>query len=237
MLHRRRVWAATIVALLFAQTIAFSPNRQDQDPAEVDLAVVATVELLAAPRVAGASPAAEGPTSVPLAVDVTVELLAEPLDVVVVVPAVEGPVANPVYSVRGTAYNSMVSQTNAQPFITATGARTGWGIVAVSRDLLGGDLPYGTLVRLRDLGNYHNGRGAGAYQPLLDETVFVVEDTMHPRKRNQIDLWFADYAAALAWGVRQVEVEVVRYGRDGPTLEPTVAEVEFDAPVTWLASR
>jgi hypothetical protein len=60
---------------------------------------------------------------------------------------------------------------------------------------------------------------------------------MHPRKRNQIDLWFADYAAALAWGVRQVEVEVVRYGRDGPTLEPTVAEVEFDAPVTWLASR
>jgi 3D (Asp-Asp-Asp) domain-containing protein len=208
MLHRRRVFAATIVALFVAQTIAFSSNKQA--PLETD---------------------------VPLEIVVTVEVLGSPREVVPDLPAVEGPVANPIYSVRGTAYNSMVSQTNAQPFVTATGARTSWGIVAVSRDLLGGDLPYGSLVRLRDLGNFHNGRGAGAYQQLLDDTVFVVEDTMHPRKRNQIDLWFADYAAALAWGVRQVEVEVVRYGRDGPTLEPTVVEVEFDAPVTWLASR
>jgi 3D (Asp-Asp-Asp) domain-containing protein len=236
MLHRRRVFAATIVALFFAQTIALSSNKQLQNEKAVQLAVVVKVQVVA-PDVDADPPAVEEPTEVPLDVVVTVELLDVPSDVVPNLPAVEGPVANPVYSVRGTAYNSMVSQTNSQPFITATGARTGWGVVAVSRDLLGGDLPYGTLVRLRDLGNYHNGRGAGAYQDLLDDTVFVVEDTMHPRKRNQIDLWFADYAAAMAWGVRQLEVEVVRYGRDGPTLEPPVAEVAFDAPVTWLASR
>jgi len=129
-----------------------------------------------------------------------------------------------------------VSQTNAQPFTTATGTRTAWGIVAVSRDLLGEDLPYGSLVRLRDLGSFATGRGAGTYQALLDATLFVVEDTMHPRKWNQIDLWFADYASALAWGVRQLEVEVVRYGRTGPTLE-AAAESGFEAPVTWLASR
>jgi 3D (Asp-Asp-Asp) domain-containing protein len=208
MLHRRRVIATTIVALLVAQTVAFS-----------------------SPKHAPAEPV------VALALTVAVEVLAEPRVVASLERIVEGPVANPVFSVRGTAYNSMVSQTNDQPFITATGQRTGWGIVAVSRDLLGGDLPYGTLVRLRDLGNYHNGRGSGVYQDLLDETVFVVEDTMHPRKRNQIDLWFADYASALAWGVRQIEVEVVRYGRDGPTIEPPDDVVPFDAAVTWIASR
>jgi 3D (Asp-Asp-Asp) domain-containing protein len=208
MLHRRRVIATTIVALLVAQTVAFS-----------------------APKPAPAEPV------VALALTVSVEVLPEARVLEPEARVAEGPVANPVFSVRGTAYNSMVSQTNDQPFITATGQRTGWGIVAVSRDLLGGDLPYGTLVRLRDLGNYHNGRGAGAYQDLLDETVFVVEDTMHPRKRNQIDLWFADYGSALAWGVRHLEVEVVRYGRDGPTIDPPEAEVPFDASVTWLASR
>jgi 3D (Asp-Asp-Asp) domain-containing protein len=207
MLHRR-VIATTIIALLVAQTAAFSDPKPAPAEPVVALALTVSVELLAEPR------------------------LVEPRERVV-----EGPVANPVLSVRGTAYNSMVSQTNDQPFITATGQRTAWGIVAVSRDLLGGDLPYGTLVRLRDLGNFHNGRGAGAYQDLLDDTTFVVEDTMHPRKRNQIDLWFADYASALAWGVRQLEVEVVRYGRDGPTLEPPDEDVPFDASVTWIASR
>ena len=87
-----------------------------------------------------------------------------------------GPEANPVFTVRATAYNSLVSQTNAQPFVTATGARTRWGIVAVSRDLLGTNLPYGSLVRLRDLGGYVNGRGAGAYDALLDGLVFTVEE-------------------------------------------------------------
>jgi 3D (Asp-Asp-Asp) domain-containing protein len=208
MLHRRRVIAATIVVLLVAQTAAFGSDKPAPPEPVVALPVTVSIEVRAEPRAV------------------------EPLERIA-----EGPLANPVLSVRGTAYNSMVSQTNDQPFITATGRRTGWGIVAVSRDLLGDDLPYGTLVRLRDLGNYHNGRGAGAYQHLLDDTLFVVEDTMHPRKRNQIDLWFADYASALAWGVRQIEVEVVRYGRDGPTLAPPEDEVPFDASVTWIASR
>jgi 3D (Asp-Asp-Asp) domain-containing protein len=208
MLHRRRVIAATIVALLVAQTAAFGSDKTAPAEPVVALALTVAVDVLAEPRVV------DWPA-----------------------PVAEGPVANPVLSVRGTAYNSMVSQTNDQPFVTATGQRTGWGIVAVSRDLLGADLPYGTLVRLRDLGNFHNGRGAGAYQDLLDDTTFVVEDTMHPRKRNQIDVWFADHASALAWGVRRIEVEVVRHGRDGPTLEPPEDEPPFDASVTWIASR
>jgi hypothetical protein len=37
--------------------------------------------------------------------------------------------------------------------------------------------------------------------------------------------------------VRRLEVEVVRYGRDGPLLDATIAEHGFHAPATWLASR
>jgi len=207
MAHRRRALFATLLALAIAQTLAFSAPKDAPPEPLLALAITPVVELRDAPSEAR-------PTE----------------------PVVVGPIANPVFTVRATAYNSLESQTNSQPFITATGRRTDWGIIAVSRDLLGGDLPYGTLVRLRDLGAFHTGRGPGAYQTLLDATLFVVEDTMHPRKRQQVDLWFADYASAVAWGVRRLEVEVVRYGCDGPILDPA-AENRFDAPITWLASR
>jgi len=208
MAHRRRALAATVVALVIAQTLAFSAPKDAPPEPVVDLEFVPHVEVRATPRAVEPTPW-----------------------------VVAGPVANPVFTVRATAYNSLESQTDAQPFITATGTRTRWGIIAVSRDLLASDLPYGSLVRLRDLGGYHGGRGAGAYQALLDANLFVVEDTMHPRKQDQIDLWFADHASALAWGVRRLEVEVVRYGRDGPHLDPVIAENGFRAPTTWLASR
>lgn len=131
-------------------------------------------------------------------------------------PPLVGAVANPVWRLRATGYNSHVSQTDDSPHITATGTRTRFGIIAVSRDLLDGELPYGSLVRLRDLGNYHNGRGAGRFQSLLDGQLFIVEDTMHARKRQQVDVWFPELADALSWGVRAVEVELVRYGYTGP---------------------
>lgn len=148
-----------------------------------------------------------------------------------------GPVANPSFVVRATGYNSLAAQTDASPHITATGAETRTGIVAVSRDLLGRDIPYGSLVSIRDLGNFYNGRNAGRFQTLLDsQGLFIVEDTMHARKTDQIDVWFADYASAVNWGVRQVEVTVVRYGRDGPVLAGEGA-IEFAATPKLLATR
>jgi len=53
-------------------------------------------------------------------------------------------------NVTATAYTSHPSQTDSTPFITATGARTRLGVIAVSRDLLD-DLPYGSRVKLQDL--------------------------------------------------------------------------------------
>ncbi len=148
-----------------------------------------------------------------------------------------GPEANPRFVLRATAYNSLVSQTDSTPFITSTGARTRFGIVAVSRDLLGGNLPYGSLVRIKDLGSYYSGRGSGAFQDVLDsQAIFVVEDTMHARKTQQLDVWFPDYSTAINWGVRKIEVEVVRYGRDGPELHNVLAE-GFEARPQIVALR
>lgn len=150
--------------------------------------------------------------------------------------AVQGPTANPRFLLRGTGYNSHEGQTDSTPFITSTGARTGFGVLAVSRDLLSSDLPYGSLVRIKDLGNYHTGRGVGAFQGLLGDHLFVVEDTMHARKTNQVDIWFESYSQAVSWGVRKVEVELIRYGRTGTTFVPQAAS-EFQAVPVLLATR
>ncbi|UCH24743.1 MAG: 3D domain-containing protein [Trueperaceae bacterium] len=159
----------------------------------------------------------------PLEVSPGVEVLADPhRSVETPHVKVAGPSAMPTFVLLATGYNSHASQTDSTPHITSTGAQTEFGIIAVSRDLLGSDLPYGSLVRIKDLGNYHNGHGEGHFQHLLDQQdVFVVEDTMHRRKRQQVDIWFPDYKSAMTWGVRRVEVELVRYGRDGVTFGNT----------------
>ena len=132
----------------------------------------------------------------------------------------KGPEATPTFTLRATGYNSLVAQTDSTPHITATGTQTRPGIVAVSRDLLSTSLPYGSLVRLTDLGTYPYGYSPGYFQEILDQQgLFVVEDTMHARKRQQVDVWFEDYRSAVRWGVRQVGVEVVRYGYNGPNLD------------------
>lgn len=171
-----------------------------------------------------------------LSVVPSVTVLTSPRLVVPGTPSV-GPVANPVFTVKATGYNSHVSQTDSTPDITATGTKTRFGIIAVSRDLLGEGIPYGSLVKIRDLGNFHNSRGAGRFQNLLDEQApFVVEDTMHARKRNQIDVWFPEQSVALGWGVRTVEVELVRYGYDGPEIF-SAAPPDFDAAPRLAAAH
>ena len=120
-----------------------------------------------------------------------------------------------VYYFKATAYTSSPRETDATPFITATGARTRLGVLAVSRDLLDEELPYGSLVRLYDLGRWQDGEGAGTFDPLFEGLLFVVEDTMNPRYRQQIDVWLPDRTLALKFGVRRLKVVVVRRGR-GP---------------------
>ncbi|MDO4262649.1 MAG: hypothetical protein Q4C67_00450 [Deinococcus sp.] len=101
---------------------------------------------------------------------------------------------------KSTAYNSLSAQTDSTPHITATGTRTRPGVVALSRDMLR-LFPYGTRLRIQDLSGRH---------PYVNGRIFVVEDTMHARKRNQIDVWMPTRSQAMSWGVRNVRVTVVR---------------------------
>jgi 3D (Asp-Asp-Asp) domain-containing protein len=118
----------------------------------------------------------------------------------------------PNLSVRSTAYNSSTDQTDSSPFQTSTGARTRYGIIALSRDLLR-RFPYGSKVRLEDAGSWSGGRGYGKYNTMLKNTVFVVEDTMHPRKNAQIDVWLPARDQAMQWGVRRLNMQIVQVGR------------------------
>lgn len=83
-----------------------------------------------------------------------------------------------------TAYSSTPDQTDSTPFITASGRRVRPGIVAVSRDLKG-ILSFGQIVYLEGLG------------------YFVVEDVMHERWTNRVDIWFPTRMEALHFGVKQ----------------------------------
>jgi 3D (Asp-Asp-Asp) domain-containing protein len=114
--------------------------------------------------------------------------------------------------VRSTAYNSMPGQTDASPFKTATGARTRFGIVALSRDLLR-SIPYGSRIVLEDMGSWSNGSGRGKYNRMLSTMIFVVEDTMHPRKKGTVDVWFPARRQAIQWGARKLRIRIVQLGR------------------------
>lgn len=89
--------------------------------------------------------------------------------------------------VIATAYSSTPEQTDETPFITASGKQVREGIVAANF------LPLGTKIMVPDL---------------YGERVFVIEDRMHPRKEQQIDIWFPDSETALHFGAKTVTIEV-----------------------------
>lgn len=116
---------------------------------------------------------------------------------------------------NSTAYNSLESQTDSTPFITATGETTQYGIVALSRDLLE-LIPYGSTVEILDIRarpGTPNGCGATMKTvhriepfPGLSPGQFRVADTMHPRKVGQLDMWLEHLDDATRWGVCEVVI-------------------------------
>ncbi|MBI4092484.1 MAG: 3D domain-containing protein [Candidatus Kerfeldbacteria bacterium] len=90
--------------------------------------------------------------------------------------------------VVATAYTSSPDETDSDPFTTASGAKTGDGVIAVN------GLPFGTKVKIPDV---------------YGDKEFVVLDRMAPRHgRNRIDIWMPSKHQAKNWGVRTVMVEI-----------------------------
>lgn len=93
-----------------------------------------------------------------------------------------------VREVQVTAYSSTPDQTDSTPFITASGTRTRDGIVATNF------LPIGTRIQIPEL---------------FGKKVFVVEDRMHPRKKNFVDVWMPSRSQALRFGIHETKIVVL----------------------------
>lgn len=89
-----------------------------------------------------------------------------------------------------TAYSSTADQADSNPFITASGTRVHPGTLAANF------LPFGTTVRI---GNQ----------------LYTVEDRLNARYDNTliVDVWQPTRAAALQFGARVVEMEIITLGR------------------------
>lgn len=87
-----------------------------------------------------------------------------------------------------TAYSSTPNQTDDTPFITASGHTVRNGIVAANF------LPFGTKVRI---------------PKLFGDRVFTVDDRMHARKKNFVDIWMPTTQQAKNFGIHQTEIIVV----------------------------
>jgi 3D (Asp-Asp-Asp) domain-containing protein len=94
--------------------------------------------------------------------------------------------------VTASAYNSTKAQTEGNPFITAWGdtLEPGTKSIAVSRDLIKKGLTYHTKVKIEGF-----------------EGIYVVNDKMHAKWRNKIDIYFGtDVKAARKWGRKKVKI-------------------------------
>ena len=87
-----------------------------------------------------------------------------------------------------TAYSSTPEQTDDTPFTTASGKQVRDGIIATNF------LPFGTLVKI---------------PKLFGDKVFVVEDRMHERKKNFVDVWMSETEEAMKLGIQNTEIVVL----------------------------
>lgn len=95
--------------------------------------------------------------------------------------------------VKATAYNSTKAQTLGNPNIAAWGdsLKPGMKCIAVSRDLIRLGLTHNTPVKIEGL-----------------DSIYLVKDKMHRRKRNQIDIYMGkDVRKAKKWGVKQLKIQ------------------------------
>lgn len=87
-----------------------------------------------------------------------------------------------------TAYSSTVDQTDDSPFIAASGKRVYDGMIAANF------LPFGTKVKI---------------PALFGDKIFTVNDRMHKRFSDRVDIWFPERQEALKFGIRTAEIVIL----------------------------
>lgn len=90
------------------------------------------------------------------------------------------------FMVKLTAYNAVPEQTDGNPHETASGAYSNPEVVAARSVDLKETLPFGTVVELTREGSDSENCRFGAVEHLIGYR--VIADSMHSRKRNQLDV-------------------------------------------------
>lgn len=92
------------------------------------------------------------------------------------------------FDVWVTAYSSSLDETDDTPLETAsrTGARK--GVVAANF------LPFGTEIKIPEF---------------FGDRIFCVEDRMHKRRKNFVDIWMPTKRAAKKFGIKRAKIVVV----------------------------
>ncbi len=90
-----------------------------------------------------------------------------------------------------TAYSSTPEQTDDTPHTTASNTKVRPGIIATN------DLPFGTRIQIPEM---------------FGNEIFVVEDRMHRRKREWVDVWMSTTQEAVNLGIQKTEVVILAEG-------------------------
>lgn len=96
------------------------------------------------------------------------------------------PVVGQKIRLLATAYSSATGQTDSDPYTTASGTKVHFGTLAANF------LPFGATIRLND-------------------AIYIIEDRLNDRYdgRAIVDIWFPTAAAAFAFGVQVIEIEII----------------------------
>lgn len=92
----------------------------------------------------------------------------------------------PSYAVTLTAYNAVPEQTDDNPWVTASGAASDPDVVAARSVDLADDLPFGTVISVKPAATSSPQCGLALVEDMVG--LRVIADSMHPRKRNQVDI-------------------------------------------------
>jgi 3D (Asp-Asp-Asp) domain-containing protein len=95
----------------------------------------------------------------------------------------------PSYPVTITAYNAVPSQTDGNPFETASGAYSNPEVVAARSRDLAEQLPFGTIIEIDAPTEAGNSCGFKTVEPIIGYR--VIADTMNARFTNYIDILFS----------------------------------------------
>ncbi len=114
----------------------------------------------------------------------TVAVTTAPISFKPVVPGTKE--ANTPFTVKLTAYNAVPSQTDGNPFVTASGSFSNPEVVAARSGDLAKDLPFGTIIAITRSGDDTPSCNYSKVQHLIGYR--VIADAMNPRITNTVDV-------------------------------------------------